>query len=218
MFDVCVDRCMMFVYTEVCFVSCFCLDCCCGLSWERIYNIWEEFWNMHLLTMQFDCPEVTLCSCWAVKIQLPTAVWLKRGMDSMDDLVRNMWKYVIFSHGFSNSFYIKYAHVCQWILIGGGSNCEILHIYWISPTPNSCLLQICSYYVQLLSRSLCGCCGLSVVTLQSLWFSGIVRCGSFAPTVSVGVSLVKKEMSSKVLWKNQIQTSLCPGKEGRSIW
>ena len=45
---------------------------------------------MHLVTMQFDCSEVTLCSCRAVKIQLPTAVWLKRAVKSIDDLVRNM--------------------------------------------------------------------------------------------------------------------------------
>ena len=52
---------------------------------------------------------------------------------------------------------------------------------------------------------------------QSLWFSGIVHCESFVQTVCVGVLLVKKETSSKVLWKNQIQTSLCPGKEVYSL-
>ena len=180
---------------------------------------------MHLLPTQFDCPEVTLCSCQAVKIQLPTAYWLKRrGIPLMllsgtsensafffGDILT--WLLV----GISNSFYIKYAHVCHWILIGSGSNCKILRMYWISPTPDLCLLQLCIYYVQLWDApfvAAVGCLWLHC----SLWFSGIVHCGSFAPTVSVGVSLVKKEMSSKVLWKNQIQTSLCPGKEGSYIW
>jgi len=54
---------------------------------EKGFIIYGKFLNMHLLTMQFDCPEVNLCSCRAVKIQLPTAVWLKRGVDSIDDFV-----------------------------------------------------------------------------------------------------------------------------------
>ena len=36
--------------------------------WENVY-VWE-FWDVHLLMTEFDCPEVTFC-CWEdVKIQL----------------------------------------------------------------------------------------------------------------------------------------------------
>ena len=36
--------------------------------WETVY-VWE-FWNVHLLTTEFDCPEVTLCGWQDVKVQL----------------------------------------------------------------------------------------------------------------------------------------------------
>ena len=32
------------------------------LTWERVYMyLWEEFPNVHLLMIGFNCPEVTLC-------------------------------------------------------------------------------------------------------------------------------------------------------------
>ena len=46
---------------------------------------WEEFWNVHLLMMEFDCPKVTLCGWQDIKIQwltnLPTTkvpIWVWR--------------------------------------------------------------------------------------------------------------------------------------------
>ena len=32
-------------------------------------GLWDEFWNVHLLMAEFDCPEVTLCGWQDVKIQ-----------------------------------------------------------------------------------------------------------------------------------------------------
>ena len=49
---------------DVC-ISLFCI--CAGVdfvdfTWEKVYfSIWKEFWNLHLLMTEFDCPEVTLC-------------------------------------------------------------------------------------------------------------------------------------------------------------
>ena len=59
--------CLMFVYT--CIVLCLCTDWCYGLTWER-GHIYERFWSVCLIMMEFDCPEVTLCGWQDVKLQL----------------------------------------------------------------------------------------------------------------------------------------------------
>ena len=50
---------------------CLCRDWSCGLTAERVF-LWEEFWNVHLLMLEFDCPEVTLCGWQNIQIQLLT--------------------------------------------------------------------------------------------------------------------------------------------------
>ena len=56
---------------------CLCRDWFCGWTWQKVY-MWQEFWNMHWLTTEFDCPEVTLCSWQDSKIQLLINLLLKR--------------------------------------------------------------------------------------------------------------------------------------------
>ena len=78
LFDVCVCFiwclcvfCLMFVY--VCFVWCLCRNWFVHLTRQRVSVwLWEECWNTHLITAQFDRSEVTLCDWLHVKTQLLT--------------------------------------------------------------------------------------------------------------------------------------------------
>ena len=47
----------------------------CGFDLRKDLNIWEEFWKVHLLITQFDCPEVTRASLYdrqKITVQLLT--------------------------------------------------------------------------------------------------------------------------------------------------
>ena len=46
----------MFVYVR--FALCLCRDWFCGLTWERVYYIYERFLSVLLRITEFDCPEV----------------------------------------------------------------------------------------------------------------------------------------------------------------
>ena len=57
---------------------CFLFYVCVGIGfvdWFDMRYIWEEFWNVHLFTTKFGCPEVTLCGWQDIKIQSLTNVY-----------------------------------------------------------------------------------------------------------------------------------------------
>ena len=62
------------MYVYVCFVLCLRRDWFCWLTCEGV-NIWEEFWNVNLLMVGFECCEVTLCGWQDVTVQLLTTGW-----------------------------------------------------------------------------------------------------------------------------------------------
>ena len=155
-------------------VLCFCMySLCVGIGFvdglEKEF-IGAEFWNVHLLMTEFDCPEVTLCGWQVVKIQSVTNQ--QSALDLCMSVDHAVWCASLHVCGSCNptclcvsvDHAIQHVFVYLWIMQSSMS-------LYICGSCNLMFVLLCISVDNAVSRAslhLCGTCNLMCI-FASLW-------------------------------------------------